>query len=579
MLRCVWVVVFAVFAAAGCRNGENGDPRPEVPARRLLVLSLDGLAWDLAQRKMGEGKMPHLAALVARGASAEGSVAAWPAKTAPSHASLWTGRWADGHGIMGNETPLLPHNAHTVFELRSGFDAEALRAEPIWRAAARQGRIVTVVQATQADPGNPDDSGLPGLNIFGGYRDRVDSALVTAGVFAVDGRTFAIERDEGGLVVSSPPVRVRVRPGEFVAVDHPDVRGVFYLAIARLDDRGWTLLRSSYSRVSAPSSSEAAEFRRAVGGYAYNAQKLGDDIRDGSGWKRDLYVAATRLNAERVRAAVLWAMDRHPADLTIAYLPQPDEALHALLGRIDLLADREAESLLDDVLGICDGLIGDLAAAVGDRGAIAVVSDHGMAPADRVFFPNLALERAGLLERDAAGRINLSKSQAVFSAAGDCVVINTADRVGGIVPTGEKDAWLQLAERALSRAAESALGAGTLEMFRPDGNSSDLAVGAEGDLWLAATCDGVRLNAVFSADLPPKDAPLSRSISPVGTHSGDPRIPRLRGIAVYAGTGFRHVSAPGVRNIDFAPTVARWLAVDPSLRTAGRPIVEFLEER
>ncbi|MBI2923962.1 MAG: alkaline phosphatase family protein [Planctomycetes bacterium] len=576
MKRLLWLVL---AVSAGCGPGEPAAPGDRAPGRRLVILSLDGLPWDLAKEKMAEGKMPHLAALVARGAAAEGgSIGAFPAKTAPCHATLWTGCWADRHGIHANETPLLPRMTHTVFETRLGFDAEALRAEPLWRAAARAGRTVTVVQATHADPDSDVDTGFATLHMFNGYRNLLSPAMIEASPFSVDGRNFRVERIPGGVAVSCGALRATVRPGEFVGVDHPDVRGVFYLYLAQFDDSSWTLLRSSCSSVGATSREERDRFRRECGGYAYNTQKLGDTLWDGTAWKRDLYLAATRLNVERVREATLWAMREHPAELTFTYLPQPDEALHLLLGRIEVLGDREAADVLDGVLALCDGLVGDLAAAVGPQGAIAVVSDHGMAPVDRVFYPNLALERAGLLTRGATGRIDLSKTQAVFSpCAGDFVTVNTTDRRGGIVPTEDRDAWARLAERAILAAATRSLGEGTLLAFRP-GDTKDFGLGKEGDVWFSATSDGVRLNARLSPDLPGPEASLVRAVAPEGHHSGDPRIPRLRGLMVFAGPGFRHASADGVRHVDFAPTVAAWLGIDPPRDAVGTALREFLEE-
>ncbi|MEK7470340.1 MAG: alkaline phosphatase family protein [Planctomycetota bacterium] len=584
-MRLVTLVLLAfafALGVAGCatENGSADNARP-ASRRQLLVLSLDGLPWDLAQQKMAAGKMPNLAALVARGSSASGgSVSSYPAKTAPAHATLWTGCWSDRTKILGNETPVLPRTAHSILEFRPGFDASALAADPVWRIAARAGKTVTVVQATHAEPDNGDDLGIPSLRIFNGYRNLVRSAIVTGPAFAADDRTFTVERDGDGLAVSCPPLHVHVPRATWVAVDHPGVRGVFYLYLARFEPAGWALLRSSYSTVAAPSEADAARFRSQVGGYAYNAQKLDPPLLDGTPWKREAYLAATKLNAEQVKKAVLWAMKERPSDLTIAYLPQPDEALHELLGKIEIWADREAAATLDEVLAVCDSLLGDLASALGPEGAIAVVSDHGMAPVDRVFYPNLALERAGLLARSPTGGISLAATQVIFARSGDFLTVNTLDRFGGIVPPGEKEAWLSLAEREISKAAEASLGAGSLlPPFRPGTNSADLAASPEGDAWLSAACDGVRLYAFLSPELPAKDSPLVREISPpMGYHSGDPRIARLRAAMVFAGPGFLHSEAAGVRHVDFAPTVLRWLGVEPPGDMAGAPLDAFLEK-
>lgn len=576
------IAVLSSLFVAGCGSGPgHPDTGGAVPSRRLLVLSLDGLPWDLAQAKMKDGKMPNLAALVARGAFAsDGSLSCWPAKTAPGHATLWTGCWADRHRILGNDTPALPAARHSILDYRRGFDAAALGAEPVWRVAAREGRSVTVVQATHAEPDNAEEQALESLAIFNGYRDLVRAALVTGSVFAVGGENFAVDRDGDGVLVSCPRFRAHLAPGTWTAVDRPELPGVFYLYLAQVDAQGWTILRSSYSTVVGPSESEAARFRREVGGYAYNTQQLDPTLNDGTPWKRDLYLAATQLNADQVKKAVLWAMTAHPAELTIAYLPQPDAVLHEMLGKAEIWGDRAAAALIDDVLAISDRLVGDLVAALGPDGAIAVVSDHGMAPVDRVFFPNLALERAGLLARNEKGEINLGATQVMFSADGEFLVVNTLDHLLGSVKPEDKEGFLSLAERELAKSAEAALGPGTLlPPLRPAETSGDVRVSPDGDSWIAASFDGVRLNALLSPKLPPKDAPLSRPIDPMGYHTGDPRIPRLKATMVFAGPGFAKGPATGVRHVDFAPTVLEWMGLGAPFGVAGKTVREFLETK
>ena len=87
--------------------------------------------------------------LRAAGATAAGSITSWPAKTASGHATLYTGAWPDVHGVTGNEV-VLP--GASILEPVSGFRSEALRAEPLWVTAARQGLEATLLCA---DPGLP----------------------------------------------------------------------------------------------------------------------------------------------------------------------------------------------------------------------------------------------------------------------------------------------------------------------------------------------------------------------------------------------------------------------------------------
>lgn len=69
----------AVFAAL---------PAGAESPRRLVVISWDGAADWVVDRLLAEGRLPHLAALAARGVAAEYSVTTFPSKTAAGHDRL-----------------------------------------------------------------------------------------------------------------------------------------------------------------------------------------------------------------------------------------------------------------------------------------------------------------------------------------------------------------------------------------------------------------------------------------------------------------------------------------------------------
>ena len=93
-----------------------------------------------------------LRGIAARGVMARGMIQAFPTITPAGHAALWTGAYGDVSGIITSGNTVLPRSEHTAFERRSGYDADLLRAEPIWAAAARQGIKVVAHQATQNYP-------------------------------------------------------------------------------------------------------------------------------------------------------------------------------------------------------------------------------------------------------------------------------------------------------------------------------------------------------------------------------------------------------------------------------------------
>jgi predicted AlkP superfamily phosphohydrolase/phosphomutase len=151
--------------AVGAVAAEDGGGGAAAPPR-LIVLSWDGAGDWIVDRLLEEGALPNLAALARRGVAAAFSVPSYPSKTAASHAALWTGCWGDVNGITGNNPIYPPATGHSLLETRSGYSSEALSAEPFWVTAAKKGRRVVVLSATQSYPPGPlvaalDRAGVP----------------------------------------------------------------------------------------------------------------------------------------------------------------------------------------------------------------------------------------------------------------------------------------------------------------------------------------------------------------------------------------------------------------------------------
>jgi len=75
------------------------------PKRKLLVIGWDAADWKVARPLMEEGRMPHLARLVAGGAS--GNLATiYPPLSPMLWTSIATGKRPPKHGIHGFVEPL-----------------------------------------------------------------------------------------------------------------------------------------------------------------------------------------------------------------------------------------------------------------------------------------------------------------------------------------------------------------------------------------------------------------------------------------------------------------------------------------
>lgn len=129
---------------------------PAVPgptaSGKVILISWDGAADWVVDRLLSEGRLPNLRRLAERGSAAEYMLASFPSVTASGQASIFTGAWPDAHGVTGNSVPIIPKAEHSFVETQSGFSSAALRAEPIFETAAKRGKNVVVLSATQSYP-------------------------------------------------------------------------------------------------------------------------------------------------------------------------------------------------------------------------------------------------------------------------------------------------------------------------------------------------------------------------------------------------------------------------------------------
>ncbi len=122
--------------ATACGAGE--DARSAGGARRVLVVGWDGASFRFVDRLVAQGRLPNVAALLERGASAELESTAIPISSA-AWAALSTGRWPGETGVYSFFEPLEgSYDARLVSALSN-------RATPIWRILTRRGLGVNVV--------------------------------------------------------------------------------------------------------------------------------------------------------------------------------------------------------------------------------------------------------------------------------------------------------------------------------------------------------------------------------------------------------------------------------------------------
>jgi predicted AlkP superfamily phosphohydrolase/phosphomutase len=610
-------------------------------ATRGILVSLDGAAAPVLDDAVARGVMPRLARLRAAGATAKGSLSSQPPKTAAGHAALYTGAWSDRNGIAGNDA-LAPTGSVLVRE--SGYASTLLRAEPLWVTAARQGLEVSVASATQVSPFAPylEERRFGGnygrnLTLFDGYQDQHGEARVwtaadleprAAGAWqgelpAHKGRLREVQLAVGGtrvdgLLYDDPAdpadgldtlylglerqtrqgITLKPRPAlgpsaeafAPLALRVPDGETSLFFRLFALSPDGSeirlfhtrpSVLRSSRPRLEAAALAATGGFVGNGASWAYERGELGPTLwQGGDGTAEKRYLESVALTVRQMTRLTDFAHDRTGWRLLLTYLPYPDEALHAWLGRLDPAVPGHDPALaarlrpyLDEVLRLADGFVGHLADRAGAEVVLAVAADHGMAGAARVVRPNVALAKAGLLALDRQGRVDLARTRAVyFPGNSGFVVLNRAARTGGTVQPEAEEAVRREVHAALSALTDPDTGASPLARLRDAGPAAgEPGIGGPhgGDVYL-----DLAPGYDISADL---RGAVAGPLSPRGAHSGSPERPELRASFTVSGPGVAAGADLGdIRQVDIAPTLCALLGLEPPAQAAGQVLAKAL---
>ncbi|HEY0995805.1 MAG TPA: alkaline phosphatase family protein [Gemmatimonadaceae bacterium] len=202
----------SLLLAAGCAPAPTPASGPV--GRRVIVVSFDSFNESRFRAAADAKAAPALHAFLAEAACADGARPAFPSKTAPGHASLWTGSYGNTNGIAVNWQGVLPIDQHTLLEQGSGFAAAALRAEPLWVTAGLAGRRVAGDQATQT-PGAPGylprtSTGDPRQPFLDSLRARGRDAVARPQLALLNGYNTTLSEDR---VVTERTAPVRAAAG------------------------------------------------------------------------------------------------------------------------------------------------------------------------------------------------------------------------------------------------------------------------------------------------------------------------------------------------------------------------------
>ncbi|HEY4139529.1 MAG TPA: alkaline phosphatase family protein, partial [Casimicrobiaceae bacterium] len=375
-----------ILAARGLAQAPNSS------AHRAILVSFDGFSEQRFREYADSVSAPHVWSMFRGGVCAESVRPAFPSVTPVGHASIWTGAYANVNGVSAQSNGKLPVTMTSILDWTDGYKATSLRAEPIWIAAARQGKTVYSHMATQS-PQPPSympvvrpipslDSArassiaamaMPTIAAVNIYNEQIAAARVIktpdelSWAFGAEGDSLhATIRDDSTVVVQLNDDRERTVDVHLAATETAPLRGrplarhfsqplrvdlqrnrttyVFFRLFELAHDRSKLLLFVSEARVMQANrpdivASYNAEVQGVPGNGAGRLMEHGDfGARvpfGGDGTAEYRYFETAELVTRQFMRGSAWGWKTYHADLTTDYLPYPDEMLHTFLGYAD----------------------------------------------------------------------------------------------------------------------------------------------------------------------------------------------------------------------------------------------------
>ena len=112
------------------------------PARRAILIGMDGASMEVVINMVNGGHMPHLGKLMQRGVHRP-MIGVFPTLTPPGWTATSTGAWPGNHGVMDfNIRKLGAQLDETVW----GINTELSQAEYLWNTVERAGGTPLLVK-------------------------------------------------------------------------------------------------------------------------------------------------------------------------------------------------------------------------------------------------------------------------------------------------------------------------------------------------------------------------------------------------------------------------------------------------
>ncbi len=543
----------------------------------VVLVSFDGLGHQILTTDPAASPLRTFQQIRRAGVTVDGVQPHFPSTTANSHAAIFTGAYGNVSGISFNEMPRTPRPDHRFEDRQVGFRSLALRAEPIWVAAARQGKRVVAHQVTQAYPFRAENTAA-GAVVANGYQTatiapwtvqavRRDGATEwTSGPYrfrfepSAAGGTVRLLPDGGSIPVAAQPVESRApesRPlarhfSPMLALPGATPLGVHFRLFRRTDG-SWRLLQSAIQELALHdgryrNDSLVQQLLAATGAAPGN----GASRLRGTGEVTDAeYLESLEFQIRQAIAHTRWLHQRFRPDLFLGYLPFPDESDHAWLG-LDRFGDPAARRYRVWAYAAIEQAARQYAGLAGRAGSVVFVSDHGMTPIRQMVNIRALLEQQGL-----------SGSVSYLTQA---FLLNGEEWKDGRITGEDQPRVLAQLRTALTELRDPDTGDPLVTgIFTPAEHAARYGIGGPtgGDLYFDLA---PRWMAGYS-----EKAPLLSAVDGYGTHGFLPSRDDMLAITIARGPRFpRGATWPRMRSVAIAPLVADLLGIQPP-RDAKEP--------
>jgi len=416
------------------------------------------MPYSMLKGFLERGELKNFQRMEKEGACAQGMIAPGPdATTPPAHAALLCGCGHQGHGIYSFDEPVIETGIIHPWKKRHGFDANRLKAEPLWVSFLKAGKKATLLHFPLSTPIDVFTSKAKfgadfsdRLTVIESFSQRLTPEIVRKNVDSEG--TFSLKLSDSSKI----PLPLTAPKSAEPAVFKNKQGGLWRMRFAP-DQAGEPDLYflSPFSRVLSNRQDLADQYLDEVGpfaasaaAYSYNKDKLGNRIyRSGSGKAEQRLAQSLDLLGQHFYSAIEFVLEKVKPEVGFYYFNGIDLCLHLWMAYLDPSSPAYSKKIFDSLWPVVkkmfewtDRILGLLMERSGPEDLLVVVSDHGMAPIEAIFYPNQVLADAGYLVWDYKKKEpDLTQSRAVYQGSNSGYIVLNLKSRGGIAADEDAD--------------------------------------------------------------------------------------------------------------------------------------------